>query len=115
MTYPDYHGHVLHECGSEDCFVCRGGLALCTVCGGAEASMPTACPGRQMTSVELDDVQAGRLDYTGTTLPLRTGWEDMAGLWRAWRDGREETGPYGEGPTKAAAIEDLRERESENG
>lgn len=105
--------HVLHECGSEDCFVCRGGLALCTVCGGAESSMPTACPGRRMTSGELEDVQACRLDYTGTTPPIRTAWEDTPGIWRAWRDGREETGPYGEGPTRDAAIEDLIETEAD--
>ena len=47
------------------------------------------------------------------TPPIRTAWEDVPGLWRAWRDGREETGPYGEGPTRDAAIEDLMEREAD--
>lgn len=39
------------------------GLALCTVCGGAEASLPTHCPGRPMTQMESDSVQHLGYDY----------------------------------------------------
>lgn len=42
---------------------CEGGLMLCTRCGGAEASLPTDCPGEQMWAVALDDVQDNRLNY----------------------------------------------------
>lgn len=55
--------HTLHCCDEEGCMVCEGGLALCTVCGGAEASLPTFCPGRRMTAEELDHVDAGNIDF----------------------------------------------------
>lgn len=45
-------------------WVFEGGLAICKVCGGAEGSLPTACPGRKMTSVEQDSVYAGKIDFT---------------------------------------------------
>lgn len=57
------NAHKLHECNDEDCSVCNGGLGLCTICGGAEASMPTECPGVRMTNEEQDLVQDGKLDY----------------------------------------------------
>lgn len=60
--------HTQHVCGEETCFVCNGGLAWCTVCGGAEASMPTECPGVKMTQYQQDLVQAGVLDY------VERGW-----------------------------------------
>jgi hypothetical protein len=55
--------HVWHKCNEDDCFVCRGGLGLCTVCHGAEASLPTDCPGVAMTAEQQDAVQAGTLNY----------------------------------------------------
>lgn len=55
--------HQLHKCDDPDCSVCEGGLALCEVCGGAEASLPTDCPGRKMTVTEADNVQAGNVDF----------------------------------------------------
>lgn len=56
--------HQLHQqCEDENCNVCRGGLALCEVCGGTEASLPTMCPGRKMTPDEADSVQAAHLDF----------------------------------------------------
>lgn len=52
------------ECGRErHCFFCDGGLFLCTVCNGAEGSLPKECPGRQMTTEEADAVYAGKLGY----------------------------------------------------
>lgn len=66
--------HVLHHCTDEACRICPGELASCTVCGGAEASMPTDCPGIYMTGLQMDAVQAGQLDY-------------YEGAWRmAWPD-----------------------------
>lgn len=52
------------DCGDTGhCNICDGGLALCKVCGGAEASLPTECPGRRMTEQEELDVQTGCLNY----------------------------------------------------
>lgn len=55
--------HVQHVCQDEDCFVCNGGLSWCTVCGGAEASMPAECPGDMMTQYQQDEIQGGRLNF----------------------------------------------------
>ena len=55
--------HVFHVCRDEQCVCCNGGLAWCDVCGGAEASLPTGCPGQKMTGEEADAVQSGFRDY----------------------------------------------------
>lgn len=56
--------HTLHaNCDKEGCCVCEGGLAWCVTCGGAEASLPTECPGFMMTAGEQDLVQNGELDF----------------------------------------------------
>ena len=69
--------HKRHKCGDDRCGVCRGGLFDCEVCGGAEASLPSSCPGVRMTADEMDAIQAGRLDYT------ERGWivQDLLGTW----------------------------------
>lgn len=46
---------------SVSCNICE--LSWCNVCNGAEASLPTECPGRKMTLLEEDMVQAGHLDF----------------------------------------------------
>lgn len=69
MTVLQFPGHRLHGFGdhrSDDdryCSVCEGRLALCLVCGGAESSLPTDCPGRMMTDEEADLVADGIHDY----------------------------------------------------
>jgi len=45
------------------CLVCDGGLRICRVCGGAEATLTRECPGRPMTAAEQDAVQAGTLRF----------------------------------------------------
>jgi hypothetical protein len=57
--------HVQHKCSDENCVVCNGGLSLCKVCGGAESSMPTECPGAKMTPEQAAAVQAGTIDFQG--------------------------------------------------
>lgn len=59
--------HVLHSCNADQCFVCDGGLGLCTVCGGAEASMPTDCPGTKIDEAILDQIQRGEFDFVDGT------------------------------------------------
>lgn len=57
--------HVKAKCKTPDC----GGtcnqccLFCCTVCGGAEGSLPFHCPGVRMTVAQMDAVYAGTLDY----------------------------------------------------
>lgn len=48
-------------CGGA-CNICSG-LSLCTVCGGAEASLPTDCPGYRMNEYQDKSVQDGSLDF----------------------------------------------------
>lgn len=45
------------------CQICDGGLSCCTVCKGAEASLPTECPGRVMTKDERAAINAGLIDF----------------------------------------------------
>lgn len=39
------------------------GLHLCDVCGGAEGSLTTDCPGVKMTAEQSDAVYLGDLDF----------------------------------------------------
>jgi hypothetical protein len=58
--------HILEKhinCERPYCAICEGGLANCTVCAGAEGSMPTDCPGVRMTPAQCDAVYAAKLDY----------------------------------------------------
>lgn len=65
IQFTGARAHRLHRCETEceGCQVCEGGLALCDVCGGAEASLPTHCPGVRMDQVAESLVQSGYADY----------------------------------------------------
>jgi len=39
------------------------GLAHCLVCGGAEGSLPTKCPGKKMDATTIEAVYRERLDF----------------------------------------------------
>lgn len=61
----DHTWYKCTGCKSETyCIYCDGGLSSCTVCGGAEGSLPTECPGRLMTPEEQDQVYQGPLDFS---------------------------------------------------
>ncbi len=66
-TKHDLHSESDHENPDEanGCQTCRGGLAHCKVCGGAEGDLPTDCPGERMTDDQRDRVMAGKLDFVG--------------------------------------------------
>lgn len=57
------------ECACDkdgDCMICDGGLGLCRVCGGAEGSLTTECPGFQISTEQSDAIYnrgAGGLDW----------------------------------------------------
>lgn len=38
-------------------------LSLCKICGGAESSMPTECPGFRLSVLQLEDISDGLLDF----------------------------------------------------
>jgi hypothetical protein len=38
-------------------------LFICEVCGGAEGTLPTDCPGVRMDAETEDKIYAGKLDY----------------------------------------------------
>lgn len=73
--------------------MCEGGLALCKVCGGAEASLPTDCPGYLMRDVVSTGVQFGELDYL-----WRRGWVQES-TWDQPR--RQRSHPTGRRPRPA--------------
>lgn len=47
----------------EGCVLCNGGLSVCTVCGGAEGTLPTDCPGKPMSWDTGQQVYEGLIDY----------------------------------------------------
>jgi hypothetical protein len=70
------HVKLVHEgyCEILHCGICEGGLFLCTVCGGAEGSLPRDCPGVQMTPAQEDKVMSGDLDYRDGQWVPRAGF-----------------------------------------
>lgn len=74
MTVVRWPNHLLHRRrdhtdpeDSETCQACI--LSLCKVCGGAEASMPTQCPGERMGYDLEQQVMRQEVDYDA-----RRGW-----------------------------------------
>jgi len=48
----EYRPHVYEKhtkCEKQNCWICDGGLALCTVCGGLEGALLETCPGVRLT------------------------------------------------------------------
>lgn len=76
MTVIRFPQHKLYHCADSctGCMYCDGGLGLCVVCGGAEASLPRHCPGERMTEAQEDAVTAGLLDFernAGWHMPIQ--------------------------------------------
>lgn len=57
----DGKSHSFYE--ERHCFICDGGLAFCKVCNGAEGSLPTECPGVEMTTEQQNKVYKGEIDF----------------------------------------------------
>lgn len=51
------------NCDQTHCHICDGGLSRCTVCFGAEGSLPSECPGTPMTEVQQTGVMNGEMDF----------------------------------------------------
>jgi hypothetical protein len=79
MTVIPFSGHQWHRCTRERCIICEGGLGCCTVCGGAEGSLPTECPGELMPPHVQDAVYDEQIDFSrgrwrlGCRRPTRRG------------------------------------------
>lgn len=58
-----YRARCAPDC--DGCGMCSGGLFLCRSCGGAEASLPTECPGTKMSIFQCSMVHMGMIDYRG--------------------------------------------------
>lgn len=76
--------HRLYKCSRDDpgcsgCFICEGGLGLCMTCGGAEASMPTDCPQRQMSAREQTLIQKGEIDFREGRWTTPASWKSLVG------------------------------------
>lgn len=57
-----------NPCSSEGhCRICDGGLAVCTVCWGAEGTLTLECPRVKVPMPMQDLVYAGKLDYENGT------------------------------------------------
>lgn len=58
------HKPVVHNpCINEDfCCICEGGLIICSVCGLAEGSLTTECPG-ETSANRIDAVYNGYIDF----------------------------------------------------
>lgn len=61
--FNDSLDHIQHSCNEPGCMVCEGGLSDCTVCCGAEAAMPSCCPGAALTYEQMNAIQADRLEF----------------------------------------------------
>lgn len=57
------------QCMEGRCMFCDGGLAMCTVCHGAEGTLPTDCPGVPMTGEQEQAVWRQEMDFH-----RRHGW-----------------------------------------
>lgn len=64
------------NCHDYHCPICMGDLAICEVCNGAEASLPTDCPGVKMSPTVETAVQAGALDFVNGQWLLTEASED---------------------------------------
>lgn len=53
----------VQPCEKQHCHFCEGGLLYCTVCGGAESSAPTHCPGVRMAEEVQEYVTAEMIDF----------------------------------------------------
>lgn len=64
--------HTYYKCDGERtacqegrCNICSGGLAVCTVCGGAEGELTLECPGIKLDEHVRYAILQGSLDFCG--------------------------------------------------
>jgi hypothetical protein len=65
-----WNGHIAIEhqnCERSHCYICKGGLFICSVCGGMEGSLLPTCPERWLT---MEEDQANYTHYCNKTGPF---------------------------------------------
>ena len=63
--------HVRKECDKKNredhserhCNICDGGLFICAVCGGAEGTLTTDCPGNKLDEETQTRIYVGHIDF----------------------------------------------------
>lgn len=67
IRHTPYHGGhtpTVHEnCENPYCFICVGGLFLCSKCGLGEGSLTSECPEARQTFETSDAIYSGKLDF----------------------------------------------------
>lgn len=67
------------DCDKEGgCNICDGALTVCKVCGGAEGSLASECPGYRVHPDVLDAVYSGQIDFKGGLWTVRPGKKSRA-------------------------------------
>lgn len=51
------------DCDRTACYICEGGLSVCTVCGLAEGALTTDCPGYRCYAEKGDAIYKGDVDF----------------------------------------------------
>lgn len=57
------HNYYQCKCNRFGCQFCEGGLAMCTICNGAEGELTRECPGRELTKEERVRIYDGTLNF----------------------------------------------------
>lgn len=64
IPFPGHHwAHCDKDCTG--CFLCDGGLSVCTVCGLGEGALTTDCPQARCAEDLGAAIYAGKLDFRG--------------------------------------------------
>jgi len=59
-----FEEHKAGECTREGhCVICDGGLKVCEICGCAEGSLATECPGYRCYVTHSDLIYDGKVDF----------------------------------------------------
>lgn len=83
-------GHVWYVCKKDSshnefntCFICDGGLALCTLCGAFEGQLLTYCPGYMLSEETLDACYKGNvIDFCRMHTWVKHGYNIRKKTWK---------------------------------
>lgn len=74
--------HEFHRCNDERCFVCDGGLQMCTICGQAEIELERECPGPRFGRVYVAGTRHAPSIADGSVVAaLRAAGVDVVSRW----------------------------------
>ena len=64
--------HIYHKCNEENCSLCDTGLLICDVCGCAEGTLASECPGTLVPNSVQESI------YNGTKEFINGRWVETA-------------------------------------